>query len=196
MAPQTQAANGRAYDFAPVDFDGETIEPDAYPGAYEATCDAIKVSRTGNGSFPMLIVEWKLDSTEEESDECQQSIGAIVTDFLTFFPEGDRRQKMGKVKYRALCDKLELAHDTVPKQLRSKADFDAFIDAVKGKSIPVWVTSKEQNGETRINVNYEAPRNSGSGSLAPLDDGDGEEPEEKPKGKASAKKAATKSSRR
>jgi hypothetical protein len=204
MAPQQQQqqdrnANGRAYDFTPVDFDGTTIEPDAHAGAYEGLIDAVKVSKTVNGSFPMVILEWKLLSTEDESEECQQSVNAVVADFLTFFPEGDRRGKMGKVKYRTLCDKLGLEYDIVPKKLKSKADFEAFIEAIKGKELPVWVTSKPDNKQPdiiRTGIEYDEPRG-GSAQLAPLDEGgEGDEEERPARAAKSAKKTAQKSSRR
>lgn len=192
---QTAARGEKAYDFTPVNFDGETVEPEAAPGKYEATVDDVKVSKTKpeKGAFPMLIIEWKLTGTESDDEKCQQCVekGVTLADFLTFFPEGDRRGRMGKQRFRKLNEKLGIDNDVLPKRLETKADFDDYKAALQGQTLEIWVTAStdEESGETRTSVHYTAPK----GGLGVANDVEVEEPETPRKG--AAKKTAAKGRR-
>jgi hypothetical protein len=190
---QTQRTE-KAYDFTPVDFDGETVEPEAASGHYEATIEEVKVSKTKpeKGAFPMLIIEWKLTATDSDDEKCQQSVekGATLADFLTFFPEGDKRGRMGKQRFRKLNERLGIDNDILPKRLQTKADFDDYKAALQGQTMEVWVTAStdEASGETRTSVNYTAPKGSAASNVEVE-----EEPETPRKGPT---KAAKKTARR
>lgn len=179
---------GRTYDFKPIVFDGNAIEPDVAPGGYMLLIESAKVSKSKNDSMPQIIIEWKADELLEgfDSEEQQASIGGIQTEWLTFFPEGDKRGKMGKARYRELCDKLDCSYDIVSNP-KSKADFDNFLDKLRGARIPGWVSRRD--GDSFGRVTNTEPKSSGGAQLAPL-----EEPEEEnaPRGKSGSggKKAA------
>jgi len=181
--------NGKgAYDFKPIDFD-RNIEPDAAVGQYNATLEEVKVSKTSKDEMPMLVLEWQLTEALDGGDAQEKSVGASVTDFLVFFPAGDRRGRMGKVKYAQLCELLQIDPDIIPARLESKADFLDFIKEAKAQGATVWVSQREDksSGEMRTNVNYTAPR----GAVTLAAETTEEEPEErhnrKPAGKAGAK---------
>jgi len=186
---QHSSSNGKgAYDFKPIDFD-KNIEPDAAVGQYTATLDDVRISKTSKDEYPMLILEWQLTEAVDGGDDQEKSVGATVTDFLTFFPSGDRRGRMGKIKYAQLCELLSVDPDTIPARIESKADFLDFIKEVKGQSATVWVSQREDksSGEVRTNVNYTAPRS----AMAAMPEGEEEQEERhntrKPSGKAGAK---------
>jgi len=182
MPQQTQqtAKNGQGrYDFKPIDsFDVNTMEPDAQAGQYEATIFDVKILATRTDGYPMLVVGWKLDSAADDDNE--KSIGAEVSDFIVIKPEGDRKGRMGKLRLRQLCEKMEVDLDVVPTAMRSKGDFAELIRALKNRSGTVWVTHREDQstGETRIGVSYTAPRGA---ALTPVEDED-EPPAKKPSG--------------
>jgi hypothetical protein len=156
--------------FKPFDLDIDTIEPDAYPGCYKATVDRVKTQMSSTDK-PMIIVEWKITSTEDESAECQKSVGGSVADFITLAP--DRSGNPGRLKLRTLRDQLELDPEVIPSQVTSLADFNDFAAAIKGKSLTIWVSSKtDADGNIRTNVHYTAPKT----ALAPMADDDEEEP--------------------
>lgn len=199
IMPQTNSQ--KSYDFKPVEFDAENIEPDAYPGQYEAKIDSVKVSKTSKDSYPMLIMEYKLDKALSDGEDCEKSVGAIVTDFVTFFPDKDaegkpnRSGRMGKVRFREVCDALDLNYDIVPKKIQSKSDFDDFVKEVRGQKVTFWVTHKlDKSGENRIGISFKAPGGNAMGELSPIDEEEEEEEERTPArssgkgGKASGKR--------
>lgn len=168
--------------FTPVDFDVETLPPDAPAGAWQAVA-MTKLSKTAKDSFPMLIVDWELESAYE--DENEQFVGARVSDFLVFFPEGHKASKMGKIRIRGLCDKLAIARSLIPTHIATSDDLLEFQTAIDGQKTDIWTTietSKDkQSGEmvTRTAVKYRAPGSTAS-ALPPLNavDGDDEDDEE------------------
>jgi hypothetical protein len=171
MGTQTNHATEKTMDFQAVDYDASTIAPDAAVGEYDARIDKLKIAATSADKYPMLIVDWKILSAGDEDNET--SVNAVVSDFLTFFPEGDRRGRMGKLKLRQLCEKLDIDLDVVPTRIASKSDFDDLIAALKGQTATVWVTHTvdKNTGETRCNVNYVQPRPA-LAPVAPTDDDD------------------------
>lgn len=179
--------------FAPVSYDVEQIEPDAYAGAYEGTIDRVQFKLTQKTGQPMIVVDWKLMSTEDESEECQKSVGSTVTDWIVL--ANDKSGNRGKIKLRVLRDTLGLDPDVLPTQISSFDDLKDLAVALKGQTMPVWVsTNTDNDGNVRTNINYAAPR--GAGGMAPMGDEEAEEAPKATKGKATkaapAKGAAAK----
>jgi hypothetical protein len=183
MATTQRTDNGRAekhYDFTPIDHDSNQIEPDAAAGEYEAVVDDAKIIATSKDKYPMLVIEWKLESTNTDTPEAEKSVGAIVSDFLAFFPDGDRRGNFPKRRFRQLRELLNLPEDILPTRMESKEDFAELLAALKDQQTTLWVTTREdkETHETRANVQYTAPR----GSMGAMpSDGDDEEQEEERK---------------
>jgi hypothetical protein len=177
--------------FQPMSYDAEVIEPDAYPGEYEASVDSVKFQLTKKTNKPMIHIEWKLTGTNDESDDCQKSIGSKVSDWIVL--ANDKTGNRGKVSLRTLRDQLGLDPDVIPTTISSFDDLKDLGEALKGQSMSVWVTtSTDPDGNVRTNIAYAAPK--GAGAMAPLGDEEVEVEEEAPKaparGKAQAKPAA------
>lgn len=166
--------------FTPVDFDVETLPPDAPAGAWQAVAMS-KVSKTSKDSFPMLIVDWELESAYE--DENESFIGTRVSDFLVFFPEGHKASKMGKIRIRGLCDKLGIARSLIPTHIATSDDLAEFQAAIDGQKADIWTviekSKDKQSGEEMIRtaVKYKAPGSTAS-ALPPLNADDGDDAEE------------------
>jgi hypothetical protein len=168
---QNDAGSYGGSSFKPIPLDVDTIEPDAYPGGYEARVDRVKSQMSSTGK-PMLIVEWKILGTDDESEDCQKSIGGSVADFIVF--AAGRDGNPGKVKLRTLRDKLGLDPDVIPTTLNSLEDLKELGQALKGQTMPIWVSAKtDADGNVRTNVHYTAPRT--AGGMGAMDNGDEEE---------------------
>src|ERR1019366_6769041 len=146
--------------FTPVDFDIEQLPPDAPAGAWQAVA-MTKVAKTAKDSFPMLIVDWELESAYEDGNE--QFVGTRVSDFLVFFPEGHKASKMGKIRIRGLCDKLGIARLLIPPHIATSDDLAEFQAAIDGQKADIWTviekSKDKQSGEEviRTAVKYRAP---------------------------------------
>src|SRR6266852_3028853 len=95
-SPQTYGGQ----QFQPFEFD-ESVDPDLFDGLYEVTISDVKFRMSNPDkltgvSYPQLVVEWRAESTYEDSDECKRSVGNSVSEFLTFRPKGDRQGNMSK----------------------------------------------------------------------------------------------------
>lgn len=147
------ATNGeRVLDFKPVDYDIDDIPPDALEGNYTATIDEVKLSKTKDG-YPMLILNWKI--TEADDADNAGSVGATVSDFLTFYPSSEgNKSKMGKLKLRQVLDMTGIDRDVVPTSIGSKDDFADLMGALEGQSGNIIVKHRDFDGETRCNVSY------------------------------------------
>jgi hypothetical protein len=192
MAAQTQQTakgNGaKTYAFKPIKFDVNAMEPEAQVGEYEAVIENVKVAATSADKYPMLVIEWKL--TKAADDDNDKSVGATVPDFIAFFPEGDSKGRMGKLRIRQLCEKLDVDLDLLPTNIEDKSDFDEFIRAIRRQSMTVFVTHREdKSGEMRVGVQYNEPK----GSLSAAGRGESEEEEEE---SSKARKPAGKKARR
>lgn len=190
---QKENSRGR-YDFTPIDFDANNIEPDASEGTYEATVDDARIQGTSKDNFPMLVLDWKLDSTETDTDAAEKSVGATVADFFAFFPDGDKRGNFPKRRFKQLRELLDVPDDVLPTRLESKRDFDDLIAELKGKSTKIYITLRTDKvtNEERTSVSYTAPR--GSMGAMPSDEPEDEKPARRPA--APARKPASKPSRR
>lgn len=185
--------------FEVPDYDVHKIEPDAYEGEYEAKFNSMKWKMTSSAPpRPMILLEWKLIATQDESDQCQKSVGSKVTDWIVLATTRDGN--MGKAKLRALQEKLELDVDL---SRMNPETVSALAAQLKGKSLPVWITNSEDaDGNIRTRINYNAPRNGGGMMLGPMGGGAAEEEEpeepadevepEAPKKKATASKSSRK----
>lgn len=186
MQTQNHQNSGGSYagaSFEPMNYDVEAIEPDAYDGEYDATIDKVEFKGTKAKNQPMIVVTWKLTGTEDDSENCQKSIGAKVTDWIVL--ASDRTGNRGKVKLRTLRDTLQLDPDVLPTQISSFDDLKELGQALTGQSMRVWIsTSTDNDGNVRTNINYTAPR--GASTMAPMGDEEAEGETQ-----AAAPKAAT-----
>lgn len=189
----TNSREEKTYDFKPIDCDVNAIEPDAAEGKYEAIIDGVRVQGTSSDNFPMLVLDWKMEKTDEDGDEYEKSIGAIVADFIPFFPDGDKRGKMSKLRFRQLRELLGISDDILPKRLESKQDFADLISALKRQRAEVFVTHRpdKNTGEVRVGVSYTEPK--AKASLGPVNEDDDDKPAPR---KASGSKASGGKSRR
>jgi hypothetical protein len=178
-------------NFEPMSYDVEDIQPDAYDGAYEGQIEKVVFKGTKKDNKPMIELTWKLISTEDESEGCQKSVGAQLRDWIVL--ASDRTGNRGKVKLRLLRDTLGLDPDVLPTKISSFDDLAELGTALKGQTMPVWVSSStDPDGNVRTNIDYAAPR--GASTMAPM--GDEEEVvEEKPAPKAAGKKPAAKAAK-
>jgi hypothetical protein len=171
----------KTLDFAPVDYDINAMPPPAPEGEWVARISEVKIQPTAKGKFPMLIVEWTLESTDEE--EHMSSLGAVIPDFLVFFPANHKGARMGKLRMRALCEKVGVDFDIVPTKIGSKSDLEEFVNALKETDkVTVWtVVGKDNNNDDRTSIVYSKP---GGGLSTATDDED--EEDEKPAAKKSS----------
>lgn len=170
---QARTGNGRGYtDFTPIECDVNTIEPEAAEGTYTGVIDDVRVQATSKDKYPMLVVDWRLDATETDSEGAEKSVGATVADFFAFFPDGDRRGSFPKRRFRQLRELLDIADDLLPTRLESKEDFADLIAELKGKELTIYITLRKnaETNEERPSINYTAPRSS-MGAM-PSDDAD------------------------
>lgn len=176
MATQTQDSNNsrgsRHVDFTPIDCDVNTIEPEAAEGTYVGIIDDVRVQATSKDKYPMLVVDWKLDSTETDSEAAEKSVGATVADFFAFFPDGDRRGNFPKRRFRQLRELLDISDDLVPTRLENKSDFDDLIAELKGKEATIYISLRKnpETNEERPSISYTAPR--GAMGAMPSDEDD------------------------
>jgi hypothetical protein len=191
MATQTQNQNHQndagsygGSSFEPISNDVDTIEPDAYPGEYQAVVAAAKPKMSNSGK-PMLIVEWKLLGTEDESEGCQKSIGSTVPDYIVY--QAGRNGNTAKVKQRNLRDTLELDPDVIPGAITSLDDLKPLAQALRGQKMTVWIANKtDDDGNVRTNVHYTAPRSAGTMGAMGNGDEEAEEAQAPARGKAAA----------
>jgi hypothetical protein len=139
---------GNAYK--PTDYTVGEIMPDANPGQYDITIDAIK-TKPNKDSYMMLIIEHKIDACEAPENE--KFIGSTVTKFLTLFPDSDRKSRMGKLDLQALCKVTDVDLGLLPTRIERDEDVADFIAALTGKHLTVWVTQRD----AFLNIFYEAP---------------------------------------
>ena len=185
MQPETSNGQYGGSSFAPITYDTQDIQPDAFPGEYTGEIVSAKAGPTANTGKPMVTLEWKLVATDSDDDNSQSSVGSTVKDWIVI--AGDRSGNQGKVKLRTLRETLELDADILPTTLASFADFRPLCEALKGRQMPVWVTNRtDGDGNVRTNLQYAPPRASGMAPMATAE----EEVEEAPK--PAAKKLAAK----
>jgi hypothetical protein len=169
--------------FTPIDFDIETLPPDAPAGAWQVLLTT-KIAKTAKDSFPMIIIDAILEQAYDDENEQFANGETRVSTFLCFFPEGHKASKMGKINVRAVCDKLGIARSLIPTHIATSADLEEFATAIDGQKCDAWTaieTSKDkQSGEmvTRSVLKWKAPGSTAS-ALPPLaaDDGDDAEDE-------------------
>lgn len=168
--------DSKTMDFQPIDYDASELPPEAQPGAYEATCTSLKVTKTQKESFPMLIVEWTLDAVDGEGDE--NSVGATIADFVTFFPAKHKAGRMSIQRFRALVDAAGIDPDVLPQRLTSKNDFAELISALRNKKMTVYIFHQldKRTNEQRASVSYTAPKGSLSNGLKDETDDDDDKP--------------------
>jgi hypothetical protein len=185
---QTSSNGSPVMDFTPVDYDRDvTLTP---AGEWTAIC-SVKKSKTNEGGFPMLILEWKLEDTDDEDHKTY--LGTTESDFVVFFPKGHKGARMGALRMRGLCEHMNIDLDTVPQgKISSWADLEELIEGLDKQRATIWTTiGKGRDNQPRTTVVYAAP---GGAITSPSDDDEDEE--EKPaarsaKGKPAAAKGKT-----
>jgi hypothetical protein len=180
---ETQTSGYAAAGFEPVALDVDTLDPDAYPGQYEAVCDGVKYQPTKKTGAPMLRFDWKLKAVMEDSSDgnCEKSLGRVLSDYIVIGAVGFVGNK-GKLALRHFRDECGVE---LPASVTSPEDLDELRAAMKGQTLSIWVTSRRDNdGNERANINYFAPRGGGS-DMEPMEL---EEEEPAPKARAAAPK--------
>ena len=183
--------------FEPMTFDLDEIVPDAYPGAYGAKILSASAKPTKKKATPMIVLEFKLLSTDDEGEEAQQSLQSTVTDYIVLSP-GSRGNR-SKRKLTAIRTALGLDSDIIPARLTGYGDLKPFLQAVKGQELTVWISNQDEDGDVRTNVDYEAPK--GGQTMSPMGSADDEEEAEEeapppPKAKKNAAAATGKTAKR
>jgi hypothetical protein len=136
----------RVMDFTPVDFDVNHMEPNCAPGIYEAVIDKVKVSSAefNGGRIPIVIVDWKMESSQEEGEEIEKSIGAVVSDRIRFYPPGEKKGNINKRQLRTLLEKVGVDQSVVPSRIESKSDFDELVGALTGQRLTIQIVHTEK----------------------------------------------------
>lgn len=179
MGSTQTSKNGRGekkYDFTPVEFDTNKIEPEAAAGKYKARIADVEVMATKKDGYPMIRIDWKLLKALTDDEACEKSEGAQVSDYIAMFPDGDRRGNMAKRRFRALRELLDLSDDILPTRIESKSDFNDLLKALKKAEAEVFIQVREdkETKEERANVSYTAPK----GMMDDVEEEDEEEDEE------------------
>lgn len=174
---QQAHVNGeKIMDFTPVDYDVTQQEQNCAEGKYAAEIADVRITKSKpdgeQRTFAVAILDWRMTGTDSAEPEHQNSIGATVSDRITFFPQGDRRNRMGKQRLTDLGKKMGIDIDAlIPKRIESKADFDDLIGALKGSTLEeLWVThtpSKDDPNTIYENVRYMTPRGQVTSEEAP-----------------------------
>jgi hypothetical protein len=182
--PSTQTNGTPRLAFTPVEFDASKLDPEAPTGKWTASCK-VKTHVSQEHKKPMLIVEWKLEGTEESDHET--FLGKKVTDFVGFPATGSKGANFAKIHLRQLCEAIEFPLENVPSgTLSSWDDLDPLVEALDGREITIWTTTKEEeSGESRTRVSYVEPR--GFAAAMSSDDDEEEEAAPPPKKAAAAK---------
>ncbi len=156
---QTNHQTDEVMDFAPVDYDVNHVPPRIAAGRYQATVQASS-KPTRQDKLPMLVLEWTVDAVADENADNEQFVGASVTDYLVLRPENDPKGRMHKIRLRTLLQRLDLSHELVPTQIRTKADLEDLCNAISGQSLDISVSVRKDDntGEDRENISYMKPR--------------------------------------
>jgi hypothetical protein len=171
MPPNSQTESHSGYaaaGFEPVALDVDTLDPDAYPGQYEAVCDGVKYQPTKKTGAPMLRFDWKLKAVMEDSSDgnCEKSLGRVLSDYIVIGAVGFVGNK-GKLALRHFRDECGVE---LPASIASPEDLDELRAAMKGQTLPLWITVRKDNdGNERANINYFAPRGGGS-DMEPMEE--------------------------
>lgn len=182
----------------------KTMVPDAAAGEYIASIKRIEM-RPDKNQDPRMDISWQIVEAVTDSEECQKSEKAFVTDRISFLPlSAGRRGNIHKQQLRKLCSHLEVDVDLVPtlQDGANDEDFDELIEALKesGQEVTIWVSHRESEGDdgekqTWVDVKYTAPRTTAATKAKDEDedeedeedDEDEDEEEEKPSKKSKSK---------
>ncbi len=190
-------SNGATVQFTPVSTgDLKEIPPDLPAGAWTATCK-VKRAATNANKHPMLILNWK--TTEDLTGDNENAVGQSCTDFVVFSPSNSAGSRMGKIKFKAMCEALDIEIPASTKSLEKGSwdDLEDLISALDGCSATIYtsVTNRKDTGEATTNVKYTEPGASLKAKAA-ADDEDEDEDEAPAKKSKTTKKAPAKTARR
>ncbi len=161
--------------FLPVETgDMREVPADAPAGSWTATC-AVKKSKTKKDSYPMLVLEWRLTAAHQEENEA--SVGAKVTDFLTFFPGTHPATRMARQRLLELCTALDIDVPTTT-SIKSWSDLEDFIDSLEGAQGEIYTTvaPRKDTGALTASVRYTNPNGALRAPPPPEADEDDEAP--------------------
>lgn len=195
MARETQS-NQKKMEYKRVSFDINEIAPDAPAGEWQASIPRgkCKVQPTKEDKFPMIILPVRLDSTEEDDEKFQKSLGTELSTFMVFGSKSPRGERMAKLRIREICEALDVDLDLIPKKLGDdpENELEPLIKAMEGKKCTVWtrLQTRKDTGEVVSELLFRDPNRvlSAAGS-----DDDDDEDEDKPRGakkKTSSKRSS------
>ncbi len=193
MQSASNGSNKVVSDFKPVGY-GKVgdIPPDMDSGKFVFKLDKVSVRPTKKDQWPMLVLEWKGKKCLEGQGE--RNIGASVTDFIVFFPEGERKGNMSRRQLDALLTAAGIDKTLVPEKIENKADFDELSAALKGLQLDAWVTQEKDKstGEVRCSIKYTEPKGGLNLSSADDDEDDDGDDDDAPPARPAKKAAANK----
>lgn len=196
MATQSHSTSngtsGGMSDFAPINFDVESLPPDAGVGGYDARIEKARARVSGKGN-PTIVLDVKLLTADEAENEASEK--AVISEFLSFLGEDAQGNKFAKLRLRKWLDKLGIGYDIVPKRIESLADFDELCDALQGQELKVYVSHRtdKESGDVRCQINLDPPKSAFGAEAA---DAEPEAPPAKTPTKKAAAKAAPATRRR
>jgi hypothetical protein len=151
-------------EFKQVDFDVNEIAPDAPEGEWTATIPRgkCKVQPTKEDKFPMLIVPFRLDKTEEEGEAYEKALGTELSTMVVFFDNTKpKAARMSKLRLRQLCEAADIDLDVIPKKIHDPInDLEPLVRALEGKKLQLWtkLTLRKDTGETVTEVQFFNPK--------------------------------------
>jgi len=157
------------------------IPPDAPEGAWVARATVKNESNKKSG-FPQLVITWKL--AEALTDGNEDFVGSKVREWHIFYPARHEHSRMGKIKFKALCEAAGLDIPTISSPF-DWADLADFVTELEATDVKLWtyLQTDKQTGEKRTQISFNPPGGAAAAARKSLADED--EEEEKP---AAAKK--------
>jgi hypothetical protein len=146
-----------------VSFDINEIAPDAPAGEWHASIPRgkCKVQPTKEDHFPMIILPVRLDSTEEDDERFQKSLGTELSTFMVFGSKSPRGERMAKLRIREICEALDVDLDLIPKKLGEdpENELEPLIRALEGKKFTAWTVlqQRKDTGETITDLRFRNP---------------------------------------
>lgn len=188
-------------EYKRVSFDVNEIAPDAPAGEWQVSIPRgkCKVQPTKEDHFPMIIVPIRLDSTEEDDEAFQKSLGTELSTFLVFGAKTPRGERMCKLRIRELCEAADVDLDLIPKKLGDdpENELEPLIRALEGKKFTAWtkLQARKDTGEVVTEISFRDMNKLLTTGAGDDDDDDEDDDDDKPaRGSAKGKKKPAASS--
>lgn len=200
MARETQT-DKKKMEYKRVSFDINEIAPDAPAGEWRASIPRgkCKVQPTKEDRFPMIILPVRLDSTEEEDEKFQKSLGTELSTFMVFGSKTPRGERMQKLRIREICEALDVDLDLIPKDIDDpENDLEPLIKALEGQKCTVWtrLQTRKDTGEVVSELMFRDPNRTLSAAGSADDDDDEDKPAARGRKKAPSNKSSNGKSKR